>query len=1032
MSCIDPRGGPLSGLYRRGDSDTGQIHQDILTCGVCQKPFALGDINKFIQHKVHACNKENYALEQNNIQESPDNDDAGCGGIPLAVVNTRRPSISAPIKKGINAAGRLICSSPLQLDEEARCSTPKPRTPNSSNSPTPIKDEIDIDHHENCTDDDEMKPRKIKQELDSTNSSPDLLKKNREVVDAESNTTHSEPSYYICCTCKLRLHSAWRLLQHAQNSHGIKIYLESSSSNSSSPTTNSVPPKNANNHSSSSSCSGSSTSSGCSGSSLIGPSAVVSSIAASTLPLPPAAISSRLPHHQFSSPLSLHSNGNSPSVFSRPSSSHHDNHFRMEQIVSEQFRLNQHHSLGLAAAAAAVAAASGLPPPHPPFTSVDRPPSNSLHISGPRSIIPPSPSSLSIPIEPQLDFYSQRLRQLAGTTSPGVANSNNSISPRKLTPPFTSPGNSQPLPPNRSIGSNNNHHHHNNSNNNNNNNINNNNNNNSNNNNNVSMSNNNLSEHGSDVDLSLSPSSKLTVHEENDSLDLSSNAKSDHGISADDKPANFSINQNFRNVDNEEKNKECDFCGKKFRFQSNLVVHRRAHTGEKPYKCSVCNHACTQSSKLKRHMKIHKKSNRGNGQAGGEAGVTSSINGGGSTTSTPDQISNDGSDDERMDDEDEICEEEEEEDDDDEEDDDEEEEEEEDMELDEEGDEDDDGDVPEDLTTKSSASTPPNAGDENSKTVQSPRPTPSQTPLDKTLSDKMSSSGSLVGELMDKFGLSNIQQYSEAYKQALQESTHNPHIRKKDGSILESSNVVDNNNGINKLIPPIVENGMKIKSSTAIKLKEEFAKNMDGRHNSLLGRNNIPTDEGMYPGLWFPAMTAAHHRDLFGRNDVPLDIFKTRSKSNSENRHGSKSHNSSLAAAAAMNLNMPNQHLKKESRRNDTCEFCGKVFKNCSNLTVHRRSHTGEKPYKCELCSYACAQSSKLTRHMKTHGRMGKDVYKCRFCDMPFSVPSTLEKHMRKCVVNQNIKGDSSHLMPSMLMKCEDDSSSISSVKDNT
>ena len=51
-----------------------------------------------------------------------------------------------------------------------------------------------------------------------------------------------------------------------------------------------------------------------------------------------------------------------------------------------------------------------------------------------------------------------------------------------------------------------------------------------------------------------------------------------------------------------------------------------------------------------------------------------------------------------------------------------------------------------------------------------------------------------------------------------------------------------------------------------------------------------------------------------------------------------------------------------------SCEFCGKVFKNCSNLTVHRRSHTGEKPYKCEMCPYSCAQSSKLTRHMKTHG----------------------------------------------------------------
>lgn len=34
--------------------------QDILTCGSCQKTFALADIVKFIQHKVLQCNKENY------------------------------------------------------------------------------------------------------------------------------------------------------------------------------------------------------------------------------------------------------------------------------------------------------------------------------------------------------------------------------------------------------------------------------------------------------------------------------------------------------------------------------------------------------------------------------------------------------------------------------------------------------------------------------------------------------------------------------------------------------------------------------------------------------------------------------------------------------------------------------------------------------------------------------------------------------------------------------------------------------------
>lgn len=41
-------------------SDAADSYYDVLMCGSCQKTFALGEIVKFIQHKVLQCNKENY------------------------------------------------------------------------------------------------------------------------------------------------------------------------------------------------------------------------------------------------------------------------------------------------------------------------------------------------------------------------------------------------------------------------------------------------------------------------------------------------------------------------------------------------------------------------------------------------------------------------------------------------------------------------------------------------------------------------------------------------------------------------------------------------------------------------------------------------------------------------------------------------------------------------------------------------------------------------------------------------------------
>lgn len=86
-------------------------------------------------------------------------------------------------------------------------------------------------------------------------------------------------------------------------------------------------------------------------------------------------------------------------------------------------------------------------------------------------------------------------------------------------------------------------------------------------------------------------------------------------------------------------------------------------------------------------------------------------------------------------------------------------------------------------------------------------------------------------------------------------------------------------------------------------------------------------------------------------------------------------------------------HEKNGDEKAHICETCHKGFATSSQLSKHRRCHTGNRRFVCIVCSLGFTRKHNLSRHLLTHG---SQKYKCLVCNVGYANEINLKHHQRK------------------------------------
>ncbi|XP_008299324.1 zinc finger protein Aiolos-like isoform X2 [Stegastes partitus] len=114
--------------------------------------------------------------------------------------------------------------------------------------------------------------------------------------------------------------------------------------------------------------------------------------------------------------------------------------------------------------------------------------------------------------------------------------------------------------------------------------------------------------------------------------------------------------------------------------------------------------------------------------------------------------------------------------------------------------------------------------------------------------------------------------------------------------------------------------------------------------------------------------------------------------------------NCDICGLSCISINVLLVHKRSHTgERPFHCTQCGASFTQKGNLLRHIKLHSGEKPFKCPMCSYACRRRDALSGHLRTHSV--EKPFKCNHCSRSYKQRSSLEEHRERCHVYIQSKG---------------------------